>query len=328
MSMSPPLDKSEMAALYRGMALIRRFEEAGALLYAQGKIRGPLHPCIGQEAVAVGAASVLREGDYVFGHHRGLGHALAAGMDPKAVMAELCGKADGSNGGRAGPTGVSDPSRGFMGGSPHPGGRIPIAVGMALSCMLKDEGRAVVCFFGEGAAAQGVLHESMNMASLWKLPIVFFMENNLHGMGSRVDSVHAGSGDLYRLADAYRMPSAQVDGMDPLAVRSAAEVALGRARSGAGPVLLEALTYRFEGHSTAEADDHRDPSEVEQWRARDPLETLKALAMEQDALGQEDVYALDQQAASEVEEAVRFVDESPVPSADSLGDNVYAPAID
>ena len=317
MSTSPPLNKSEMARLYRRMMLIRSFEEASSRQYARGKIRGLLHLYVGQEAIAAGAASALNDGDYVFSHHRSHGHALARGMEPKAVMAELCGKATGSSGGRSGSTGLFDASLGFVAYGTA-GGHLPIATGMALSCKLKAEGRAVLCFFEDDAVNQGIFHESLNLASLWDLPILFFLENNLYEADGCADTRRGGDTDLYRLADAYHMPGGQIDGMDPVAVRSAAKFALEKARGGAGPVLIEAPIFRPGGRSAGDPSGDGEPPEP------DPLEGFRVRVIEQGAATEEELEAIDADAASEIEEAVRFAEESPDPDAATLSDHVYA----
>ena len=318
------LEQSLVFEYYRRMLLIRRFEEASSRQYMQGKIGGFLHLYIGQEAVAVGAISALNEADYVVSHYRDHGHALARGMEPKVIMAELYGKATGSSAGRGGSMHLYDTSRNFMGGYAVVGGQIPIATGLALACKLKAEDRVVLCFFGDGAVNQGVFHESMNLASLWKLPILFFLENNLYGMGTHVEQSNAGGKDLYTKAESYEIPGGQIDGMDLIEVHEATTEALTRVRSGAGPVFLEAMTYRFRGHSVADPSSYRESSEVDDWKSRDPIESFKELSIQQGAITQEEVDLIGQKVTSEIEEALRFAEESPAPDIASLEDNVYA----
>ncbi|MDA1188086.1 MAG: pyruvate dehydrogenase (acetyl-transferring) E1 component subunit alpha [Chloroflexi bacterium] len=324
MKVSPKLDKSQVQELYRQMQLIRQFEEECSRLYMQGKIRGFLHLYIGEEAVAVGAIPTLKPQDYIVSHYRDHGHALVRGLDPRAVMAELMGKATGTSGGRGGSMHLFDVSKGFWGGYAIVGGQMPIAVGLALSAKLKKEDRVTVCFFGDGAVNEGEFHESLNLAALWKLPIVFFLENNLYGMGSHVDKTHAVGRDLYLAADPYRIPAAQVDGMDLLAVREAAAEAVERVRSGGGPVFLEAMTYRFRGHSMADPSAYREGSEVDLWAKKDPILTFKEKMQEDGLLSEDEIAEIDDEIKEVIEDAVRFGDESPEPDLDSVYEHVYA----
>jgi pyruvate dehydrogenase E1 component alpha subunit len=283
-----------------------------------------LHLYIGQEAVAVGSVPVLSEADYVVTHYRDHGHALARGMDPKVVMAELCGKATGSSGGKGGSMHLFDASRNFMGGYAIVGGQLPIAVGIALAIKYRRENGVVLCFFGDGAVNEGEFHESMNLASLWKLPVLFFLENNLYGMGTHVDRTHAGGRDLYLMAEPYKIPAVQVDGMDLVAIRESVTEALARIRSGDGPVFLEAMTYRFRGHSIADPTFYREPSEVDDWRQRDPIQRFEAQALEDGLITADDIARIDAEVGATVEDAVRFALESPEPLLESLYDHVYA----
>ena len=324
MKVALDLDKSQVAEFYRQMFLIRRFEEASARLYMQGKIRGFLHLYIGEEAVAVGAISALQPQDYVITHYRDHGHALARGMDPKAVMAELCGKVTGSSKGKGGSMHLFDASRRFMGGYAIVGGQLPLAVGLALASKYKGEDALTLCFFGDGAINEGEFHESMNLASLWKLPVIFFLENNFYGMGTRVDRCHAGGTDLYKAADPYRVPAVQVDGMDLVAVREATLEASERVRSGGGPVFIEAITYRYRGHSMADPTAYRDSSEVDQWRDKDPIHRFREMALEQGLATEEELAEIERRVEEEVREVVSFPEESPEPPLEVLFDNVYA----
>ena len=318
------LEKTQVTDYYRRMLLIRRFEEASGRLYMQGKIRGFLHLYIGEEAIAVGSIPTLSEEDYVITHYRDHGHALTRGMDPKIIMAELYGKATGSSGGKGGSMHLFDASKNFMGGYAIVGGQLPIAVGLALAIKYRGERRAVLCFFGDGAVNEGEFHESLNLASLWKLPVIFFLENNLYGMGSHVERTHAGGRDMYLVAEPYKIPAAQVDGMDLLAVRDASIEALKRVRSGDGPIFLEALTYRFRGHSMADPSSYRDASEVDDWRAKDPIERFRLLSIKEELITQVQIDDIEVEVGARIEEAVRFAEESPVPDPDSLYENVYA----
>ena len=317
------LEKSQVAEYYRQMLLIRQFEEASERLYMQGQIRGFMHPYIGQEAIAVGSIPALNGDDYVVTHYRDHGHALARGMDPNVVMAELCGKATGSSGGKGGSMHLFDTARNFMGGYAIVGGQLPIAVGLALAIKHRQQSHVALCFLGDGAVNQGEFHESMNLASIWKLPVLFILENNLYGMGTHVERTHAGGKNLYQMAEAYKIPAAQIDGMDLVAVRDATTDSLSRIRSGSGPVFLEAMTYRFRGHSVADPSAYRDRAEVEEWRLKDPIESFKLLSLEEGLITQEEVAIIDGEVGSAIEEAVRFAEESPDPDLDSLYDHVY-----
>jgi pyruvate dehydrogenase E1 component alpha subunit len=323
MSPTPDLEETPTADYYRRMLLIRRFEEASSRQYMQRKIGGFLHLYIGQEAVAVGAISALNEADYVVSHYRDHGHALARGMDPNAVMAELYGKATGSSAGRGGSMHLFDVSRNFMGGYGIVGGQLPIAVGLALACKFKGEDRVVLCFFGDGAVNQGIFHESMNLASLWKLPILFFLENNLYGMGTRVEQSHAGGKDIYTRAESYQIPAVQIDGMDLTEVHETTAEALTRVRSGAGPAFLEAMTYKLRGHSVADPSTYRESSEVDDWKTRDPIDSFREASIQSGAITQEQVDLIEQEVTAQVEEALRFAEESPDPDIATLEDNVY-----
>ena len=321
-------DKRQVADLYEQMLLIRRFEEESGRLYMQGKIRGFLHLYIGEEAIAVGAISALRDDDYVITHYRDHGHALARGLDPKVVMAELMGKATGCSGGKGGSMHLFDVSKGFMGGHAIVGGQMPIAVGLALAIKYRHEDRVVLCFFGDGAVNEGEFHESLNLASLWKLPVLFFLENNLYGMGTPVERTRAGGKDIYPAADAYRIPAAQIDGMDLVAVNEATSEALDRVRSGEGPVFLEAMTYRFRGHSVADPQAYRDAAEIDEWRLKDPIESFKKLSVAEGLLDDEGIAQIHEHVESTLEEAIRFAEESDDPSPEALYENVYAEPIE
>ena len=318
------IDRDLVGGFYRQMQLIRRFEEAGARLYMQGAIRGFLHLYVGQEAIAVGAISTLGPDDYVISHYRDHGHALARGMDPKVVMAELCGKATGSSGGRGGSMHLYDANLRFMGGHAIVAAQLPIAVGLALASQYRAEDSVVLCFFGDGAVNEGEFHESLNLASLWKLPVLFFLENNLYGMGSHIDQTHAAGRDIYTAAEYYKIPAVQIDGMDLMAVRESTMEALTQVRSGTGPVFLEAMTYRYRGHSMADPEAYRETSELDEWRANDPIERFKTFALAEALISEEELAEIEKDAADAIDEAVTFAQESPDPEMGSLYDNVYA----
>jgi pyruvate dehydrogenase E1 component alpha subunit len=318
------LDKQKVSEYYRRMVLIRKFEEAAGRLYMQGKVRGFMHLYIGEEAIAAGAISALEPKDYVITHYRDHGHALARGVDPKACMAELCGKATGTSGGKGGSMHLFDASKNFMGGHAIVAAHLPIAVGLALASKYRGEDSVTACFFGDGAVNEGEFHEAMNLASLWSLPVLFFLENNLYGMGTHIDQAHAGGRDIYLAAEAYKIPAAQIDGNDVGAVHEATQEALKRLRSGSGPVFLEAMTYRQKGHSIADPAQYRDSSEVEEFLEKDPIERLKALAIEEGVVTEDDLMSIDEEIEAIIEEAAQFAEDSPVPAPEALYTNVFA----
>ena len=324
MKVAVNLEKTEVAEFYRKMLLIRRFEEASARLYMQRLIGGFLHLYIGEEAVAVGAISLLEPQDYIITHYRDHGHALARGLDPKACMAELCGRSTGASGGMGGSMHLFDASLNFMGGHAIVGGQLPIGVGIGLGIQMQGKNAAVMVFFGDGAVNEGEFHESMNLASLWKLPVVFFLENNLYGMGTHVDKTHAAGRDIFNSAEYYKIPAVQIDGMDLMEVREAASEALRRVRTGNGPVFIEAMTYRYRGHSMADPVKYRDNSEVEEWRINDPIDRFKALVLEDGLITPQEIEQIQNEIAKTIEEAIDYAKESPFPELDSIYDNVYA----
>jgi pyruvate dehydrogenase E1 component alpha subunit len=318
------IERDQVGDFYRQMLLIRRFEEASARLYMQGAIRGFLHLYTGEEAIAVGAISTLGPDDHVISHYRDHGHALARGMDPRVVMAELCGKATGSSGGRGGSMHLFDADLKFMGGYAIVGAHLPVAVGLALASQYRAEDSVVLCFFGDGAVNEGEFHEALNLASLWKLPVMFFLENNLYGMGTHIDRTHAAGRDIFTSAEYYKIPAVQIDGMDLMAVRDSTMEALKQVRSGSGPVFLEAMTYRFRGHSMADPMAYRETSELDEWRVSDPIERFKTLALAEALLSEEEIAKIEKDTADAIDEAVKFAQESPDPEMGSLYDNVYA----
>jgi len=324
MKVREKISQKEAIELYHKLLLIRVFEERAAEMYMLGKIRGFLHLYIGEEAIAVGAISVLRPEDYVITHYRDHGHALAKGMDPKVAMAELFGKVTGSSKGKGGSMHLFDIEKGLYGGHAIVGGQLPIATGMALSIKYKREDRVVVCFLGDGAVNQGEFHESLNLASLWKLPVLFFLENNLYGMGSPVDRSFAGGRSIYKGAAHYAIPAKQIDGMDIMAVRDATREAVEKVRSGGGPFFLEALTYRFRGHSMADPSEYRNKEEVEEWKKRDPIKLFKDSGFVDGLLTEKILNAMEEQVNKEIEEAVQFADQSPEPPAEVLYEDIYA----
>ncbi len=317
-------DKQELLELYRQMYLIREFEEACGENYSKGFIRGFLHLYIGQEAVAAGAISALRPDDYIVTHYRDHGHALARKLDTNRVMAELFGRATGLSKGKGGSMHLFDVAKRFMGGHAIVGGQLPLAAGLALACQYQETDALTLVFFGDGAVNQGTFHETMNLAAVWDLPLLFFLENNLYGMGSAVDRVRAGGVDFYPAAQSYGVEATVVDGMDVLAVREVTEKAVEQIRNGGGPVFIEAKTFRFQGHSMADPAKYRDRSELEYWEARDPLKTFPKMLTDQSIATDEDLAEIRKAVDEEIIAAVKFSEESPQPSMDEIFTDIYA----
>jgi len=304
------LDRDHAIELLRGMLLIRRFEEKAAELYSLSKIHGFLHLYIGEEAVAVGAMEALAPEDAVVATYREHGQALARGIPAGALMAEMYGKANGSSRGRGGSMHVFDASRRFYGGYAIVGGGIPVAVGLALGDKLRGLRRVTACFFGDGAVAEGEFHESMNLAALWQLPVLFLCENNYYAMGTALER-HQAQPDITLKAAGYGVTASAVDGMDVLAVEAAARHAAERVREEGTPFLLEARTYRFRAHSMADPDLYRTTEEIEAWKLRDPVATFASRLSEEGLLSKEGLADLEREVASEIESAVRTAEGGP-----------------
>lgn len=310
-------------ALLRRMLLVRRFEERCAELYAGGEIRGFLHLCIGEEAIPVGALDALDDGDPVVATYREHGHALARGIPPAAVMAELMGRREGCSGGRGGSMHLFDPDRAFYGGHGIVAAGLPNAVGIALADAMRRRPRVVACFFGDGAAAEGAFHESLNLASLWRLPVLFLCENNGYAMGTATGRALA-EPRIARMAAGYRMPAVTVDGMDVVAVAAAVAEALGPVREGAGPAFLEMETYRFRAHSMYDPELYRDKAEVERWRERDPLLVHGARLRAAGGLDDAGLAAMERSVADEIDGAVAEARGGAPEDAATLGRHVVA----
>jgi pyruvate dehydrogenase E1 component alpha subunit len=304
------------------MLLIRRFEEKAAELYTLGKIRGFLHLYIGEVAVAVGVMQALTPEDGVVATYREHGQALARGIPAGSLMAEMYGKANGCSRGRGGSMHFFDVSRRFYGGHAIVGGGLPVAVGLALAEKLQSRPAITACFFGDGAVAEGEFHESLNLAALWKLPVLFLCENNLYAMGTALDR-HQSQPDIRRKADAYAMPSEAVDGMDVLAVEEAARRGATHVRGGQGPFLLELRTYRFRAHSTADPELYRPKEEVAEWRQRDPIVLFSARLQAAGVLTSEELAALEAAVGVEIDEAVRIAEAGPWEPVEDLTRDVY-----
>ncbi len=312
----------ELGMFLYQMMLLRRFEEKAGEMYTKGKIRGFLHLYTGQEACAVGAINTLQERDKIVTHYRDHGHALARGLDPNRVMAELFGREDGVSGGRGGSMHLYDTSKGFLGGYAIVGAHLPLAVGLGLASKYKKEDFVTMCIFGDGSVGEGEFHEALNLSVLWKTPVVFFCENNLYGMG--VPFHESLSTDIPKLAAAYNMPAVSIDGMNVLDVYRETKKAVAHARAGNGPYFIEAMTYRYRGHSTADPELYRLKEEVEEYRKRDAIEALKAHMMAAGMLDDARVKELTDKVEHVVEEAVAFADASPNPPLSTLMENIEA----
>lgn len=319
---SVAMDRDHALELLRAMIRIRHFEERCVELYSAMKIRGFLHLYIGEEAAAVGVLSRLGPDDAVVATYREHGHALARGVPADTIMAEMFGKVEGCSRGHGGSMHLFDAGTRFYGGNAIVGGGLPIAVGLALADRLRGRERVTVCFFGEGAVAEGEFHESLNLAALWRLPVLFCCENNLYAMGTALERSES-EPDLALKASSYEVPAWAVDGMDVLAVEHAAESALATVRGG-GPCFLELRTYRFRAHSMYDPDLYRDKAEVEEWKQRDPIQLLIARIRESAPLDDADIAAIEADVEAEVDRAVDFAEAGSLEPAEELTRHVYS----
>jgi pyruvate dehydrogenase E1 component alpha subunit len=317
---APSLDIREALRL---MLTIRHFDERALALYRAGEMRGTTHPYIGMEAVGVGVMQALRPDDYVTSTHRGHGHTIAKGGEPKKMMAELLGKATGYSGGKGGSMHIADMDKHMLGANGIVGGGMGLATGAALTARLQNTGSVAICFFGDGALEQGILHETTNLSAIWKLPVVFVCENNQYAMSARSDWSIAG-GDPAKRAAGYGIPGVTVDGMDLFAVNAHASALVERARRGDGPSYLVCNTYRFHGHHAGDPLNYREKEEVERWRLQDPIERVKQVAIERGALRAEEIAALEQHIEAQIDEAVEFAKNSPDPTVEQLMTDIYA----
>ncbi len=300
------------------MMLIRRFEERAGEMYAKAKVGGFLHLAIGEEATIVGACRAMRDEDYLISTYRSHGHALARGADPDRVMAELFGREEGVSHGRGGSMHMFDLENRFMGGYGIVGGNLPLAAGMALASDYQGRDEVTVCVFGDGASNQGTFGETLNLAALWKLPVVFMVTNNQFGMGTALER-HTAQTDLHRRGDGFGVPGMRCDGMDVVETYEVMREAIRRAREDRQPILVEAITYRFRGHSMADPEEYRTKEQVAEWRKRDPITAFA------DRLGMsdEDAKQLDDAAIRRVDDAVAFADDAKFPPPESLYDHIY-----
>ncbi len=316
-------DRETQLKLYRTMSTIRRFEERGIPETGQRRMSASVHSSAGQEAVPTGVCANLTDEDYIASTHRGHGHCIAKGVDPKLMMAELFGRVAGTNKGKGGSMHIADMSKGMLGTNGVVAASVPLAVGAALTSKLKKTGRVAVAFFGDGGANQGVLHECMNLASVWKLPVIFCCENNGYAESTPVE-YSLSVANVSDRAPGYNMPGIHVDGMDVFAVYDAAGEAVARARAGEGPSLLECRTYRYYGHTVFDNPlSYRTKEEEAFWRGRDPLKLFREKVVPQGIITAEELDQIDKETEQLMEEAIRFADASPQPDLSQLYDDVY-----
>ncbi|MEM7045171.1 MAG: pyruvate dehydrogenase (acetyl-transferring) E1 component subunit alpha [Pseudomonadota bacterium] len=315
----------ELLAYYRSMLLIRRFEEKAGQLYGMGLIGGFCHLYIGQEAVAVGIQHALKDGDSVITGYRDHGHMLVCGMEASRVMAELTGRIGGYSKGKGGSMHMFARDKGFYGGHGIVGAQVPLGTGLGFAHKYRDDGGVAVVYMGDGAVNQGQVYEAFNMASLWKLPVVYVIENNQYGMGTSVKRASANP-ELYRRGSAYNIPGEQIDGMDVVAVRAAADEAVAHARKN-GPILLEAMTYRYRGHSMSDPAKYRSREEVQETRSeRDPIDRLRKRMLDGKMADEDQFKAIDKEIRGIVNEAAAFAQDSPEPKPEELYTDVYVDA--
>ncbi len=320
--MMAPITQDQGRAWLRQMLRIRRFEETAAELYQRGKIRGFLHLYIGEEAVAAGSIPCFESDDAIVATYREHGHALVRGTPMRTLMAELYGKATGCARGRGGSMHFFDASRRFYGGLAIVAGGLPVAVGLALADLMQQRKRVTACYFGDGAVAEGEFHESLNLAALWKLPVLFLCENNLYAMGTAL-ARHQSQTDLAAKAQAYAIKGEAVDGMDVLAVDAATRRAVAAVRSGQGPYFLEYRTYRFRAHSMYDAELYRSKDEVAAWKQQDPIALLQQSLRNWHHLDANELAAMETAVAAEIDEAVAFAEAGPWEPVEDLSKDVY-----
>ncbi|HIV73493.1 MAG TPA: pyruvate dehydrogenase (acetyl-transferring) E1 component subunit alpha [Candidatus Pseudogracilibacillus intestinigallinarum] len=321
--MSNYTNEQKVDMLY-DMVLIRRFEETVEKLFQEGKIHGTMHLCIGQEATAVGACAPLSKEDKITSNHRGHGHSIAKGTEIKGMMAELLGKETGYCKGKGGSMHIADLNVGNLGANGIVAAGLPLGTGAALASQMKKENYVVVCFFGDGSTNEGAFHEALNLASVWNLPMVFFCENNLYGMSGSIKEM-VNVDHIADRAAAYGIPGHTIDGNDVLGVAEVTAEAVKRAKNGEGPTLIEAETYRWRGHSRSDARKYRSRDEEKDWRKnRDPIASFKGRLIEEGVLTEEQFTEIENKIEDEVKEAVKFAEDSPEPSLETLTNDIYA----
>lgn len=317
-----PVNKETYLTWYESMLLMRRFEEKSGQLYGQQKIRGFCHLYIGQEAVIAGTISAIRQEDPIITAYRDHAHALGKGVSPRSIMAELYGKSTGCSKGKGGSMHLFSKEHYFFGGHGIVGGQIPLGAGIAFAEQYKESGNVCICYLGDGAVRQGSLNETFNMAMLWKLPVVFVCENNGYAMGTSVQRT-TNVTDIYKIGLAYDMPSEPVDGMSCESVHEAIDRAVQRARKGEGPTFLEMRTYRYKGHSMSDPAKYRTKEEVEEYKAKDPIEIVKNTILEKKHAGEDWIEEINKKVKEQVEDAVKFAEESPFPEPEELYKDIY-----
>jgi pyruvate dehydrogenase E1 component alpha subunit len=318
----PELTKAKLGDMYLKMVQIRAFEEKVSFFFSRAMIHGTTHLCVGEEAVAVGAIANLDDQDYITSTHRGHGHTIAKGIDLNRMMAELLGKRNGYCKGKGGSMHIADLSKGNLGANGVVGGGIPIATGAALSVKLLGEDRVVICFFGDGAMNEGTFHESLNMASVWKLPIIFICENNQYGMSMSVKRATSVE-DLSERAKAYGIPGKRIDGMDVFSVYDAVKDAKAYVKT-KGPMLIVAQTYRYLGHSKSDANKYRTKEEILQWREKDPIPRFRQYLLDSADYSEDELVKLEEKGHEDIEAAVRYAQESPEPTLEDMLTDVYS----
>jgi acetoin:2,6-dichlorophenolindophenol oxidoreductase subunit alpha len=317
------LENVDLQDVFYKMVLVRRFEERMEKLYQQGKIHGTIHLSIGQEAASVGAVAVLEKKDKILTHHRGHGHAIAKGVDLKPFVAEILGKSTGLLGGRGGHIHLADIENGNIGANGILGASATLATGIGLTSKMKKLGYVVVCFFGDGASNEGAIHEAMNLASIWELPVIFFCDNNQYGMSGPIKDM-INIENISDRAAGYGMPGITVDGSDVLEVMNVTKTAAERARNGGGPTFIEAKTYRFKGHSRSDARKYRTREEEAEWmNTKDPVALFRAQLYKDGILNEQLENEIEEKVLNKIEEAVMFAEESPIPSIEVLDKHVY-----
>jgi TPP-dependent pyruvate/acetoin dehydrogenase alpha subunit len=317
------IPRDTLVLMYERLLKIRHFEDRVKDLFAAGEMPGFVHLYLGQEAVAVGACAALNDDDYITSTHRGHGHIIAKGGDMKRMMAELYGKASGYNKGKGGSMHIAAPSLGILGANGIVGAGIPIATGAGLSAKLRASGQVVVCFFGDGASNQGTFHEAINLAAAFDLPVVYVCENNLYAVGTRQSDVRKIE-DIADRGVGYGIPGLAVDGNNVIAVYEVCKEAVGRARAGLGPTLIECKTYRWRAHFEGEPDTYRPPEEVEAWIKREPIAPYRKLLIEQSILSETEADEIEAHVVEELDEAVEFARQSPLPEPETALEGLWA----
>lgn len=316
------LDKARLLRMYEQMQTIREFEERAGKEFASGKVPGFVHLYAGEEAVAVGVCSNLTDDDFITSHHRGHGHCIAKGVDIREMVAELLGREAGACRGKGGSMHIADVHKGMLGANGIVGGGFPLATGAGLTAKTNGRGQVAVCFFGDGAANQGTFHESLNLAGIWQLPVIYVAENNGYAESTPV-TYHMSCRDIAERAAGYHMPGVTVDGLDVLAVYEAASEAIARARRGEGPSLIECKTYRYHGHFEGDTITYRTKEEVDSYRARDPIQRLRTFMLERGFASAQELDTIDQQVQEQIEDAWRFAEAAPYPAPEEALTDVY-----